>query len=244
MNDEFYVGYQPKAPPSLARTVKRISAGVVFAGLAVGALLILDQPKFAASRFEFGLYREYTGTIEDWPYPALVSANSRYTLVAPGKHGLFGLEKYQRRSVRLKGSLIERGTDRMIEVVPESLREVASVRPVEAAPPVIDLGAVTLRGEIVDSKCYFGVMNPGERKVHRDCAVRCISGGIPPAFIVRDAAGVVRTLLLTGENGEALHREVLPFVAEPVEISGVLVKSGSTLVLKAKPADFRRLQGI
>jgi len=73
--------------------------------------------------------------------------------------------------------------------------------------------------------------------------VRCISGGIPPAFVVRDASGVVRTLLLTGETGEPLHREVLPFVAEPVEISGDLVKSGPMLVLKAKPEQFRRLQG-
>jgi hypothetical protein len=235
MTDEFYVGYQPKAPPSLAKTVKRIAAGAVFAALAVGALLVLDQPKFAASRFEFGILREYTGTIEDWPTPALINAGSRYLFVAPGKHGVFGLERYQGRTVRLKGSIIERGTDRMLEVVPESLREVASVHPAEARS-VIDLGAVTLRGEIVDSKCYFGVMNPGERKVHRDCAVRCISGGIPPAFIVRDSSGVVRTLLLTGENGEALNREVLPFVAEPVEISGELVKSGSTLILKAKPA--------
>jgi hypothetical protein len=29
---------------------------------------------------------------------------------------------------------------------------------------------MTLTGEIVDSKCYLGVMNPGQGKVHRDCA--------------------------------------------------------------------------
>jgi hypothetical protein len=240
--EEFYVGYQPKAPRSLAKTVKRIVAGVVLTGLAVGILLVLDQ-RFAASKFEFGVYREYTGTIEDWPAPTLVTPNSSYVLVAPGKHGLSGLERYRQKSVRLKGSLIERGTDRLLEVVPDSMQEIASAPSTEASP-VIDLGAMTLRGEIVDSKCYFGVMNPGEHKVHRDCAVRCISGGIPPAFIVRDASGVVRTLLLAGENGGTLNREVLPFVAEPVEISGELVKSGSTLVLKANPAHFRRLQGV
>jgi len=33
----------------------------------------------------------------------------------------------------------------------------------------------------------------------------------------------------------------LPLVAEPLEISGVLVRTGSTLTLKADPARFRRI---
>jgi hypothetical protein len=84
------------------------------------------------------------------------------------------------------------------------------------------------------------VMNPGNGKVHRDCAVRCISGGAPPAFVARDASGDTRTLLLVGPEGRALNREVLPFVAEPLEISGELVRSGSMLVLKVNLAQFRR----
>jgi hypothetical protein len=51
-----------------------------------------------------------------------------------------------------------------------------------------------LRGEIVDTKCYLGVMTPGEDKVHRGCAVRCISRGVPPAFLVRDASADSRIL--------------------------------------------------
>jgi hypothetical protein len=84
-------------------------------------------------------------------------------------------------------------------------------------------------------------MNPGEHKVHRDCAVRCISGGVPPAFLARDAAGDARIILLVGDDARALSKEVLPFVAEPLEISGVLVRTGSTLTLKANPARFRRI---
>ena len=111
----------------------------------------------------------------------------------------------------------------------------------EAPRRTIDLGPVTLRGEIVDTKCYLGVMNPGEHKVHRDCAVRCISGGVPPAFLARDTSGDSRVLLLVGEDGRALSREVLPFVAEPLEISGVLVRTGPMLTLKADPARFRHV---
>jgi hypothetical protein len=240
MNDDFYVGYLPKAPANLGRVIARIAAGILLAGLIAGGLLIVGQPPFATSKFEYGTYRDYAGVIEEWPYPILVTDNASFLLVAPGKHGLSDTKGLQGKHVQLKGSLIERIPDRMIEVVPESIAVRTS--PLLAAPSrTIDLGPVTLRGEIVDTKCYLGVMNPGEHKVHRDCAVRCISGGVPPAFLARDASGNSRVLLLVGEDGRALSREVLPFVAEPLEISGVLVRTGSTLTLKADPARFRRI---
>lgn len=239
MNDDFYVGYLPKAPAKLGRIVARIAAGIVVAGCVAGTVLLLGQPPFAASKFGYGEYHDYDGTIEEWPYPILATENATFLLVAPGKHGLSDAVKgLQDKRVHLKGSLIERSPDRMLEVVPGSI--VAGTEPPSTPRRVMDLGRVTLRGEIVDSKCYLGVMNPGEHKVHRDCAVRCISGGVPPAFLVKDAAGDSRILLLVGSDGRALSREVLPFVAEPLEISGTLARSGTTLALKADPARFRR----
>jgi hypothetical protein len=241
MNDEFYVGYLPKAPVRLGKIVARIATGIVLAGLIVGGLLIVGQPPLASSKFEYGEYSDYSGVIEEWPYPILVADNASFLLVAPGKHGLSGSVKgLQGKHVQLKGSLIERTPDRMIEVVPASIA--VGTSPFPATPSrTVDLGPVTLQGEIVDTKCYLGVMNPGEHKVHRDCAVRCISGGVPPAFLARDASGDSRVLLLVDEDGRALSREVLPFVAEPLEISGVLVRIGNTLTLKADPARFRRI---
>jgi hypothetical protein len=98
-------------------------------------------------------------------------------------------------------------------------------------------------GEIIGvaSEREVGAMNPGESKVHRDCAVRCISGGAPPAFLARDASGEVKILLLVGADGRALNREVLRYVAEPLELSGHLLRAGSTLTLKADPTQFRRI---
>ena len=241
MNDDFYVGYVPKAPAGLGKIVARIAAGVLLAGLIAGGLLIFGQPPFATSKFEYGEYHDYAGVIEEWPYPMLVTDNASFLLVAPGKHGLSDTVKgMQGKHVQLKGSLIERTPDRMIEVAPASIAAGARRSPA-ASQRIIDLGPVTLRGEIVDTKCYLGVMNPGEHKVHRDCAVRCISGGVPPAFLARDASGDSRVLLLAGEDGRALSRKVLPFVAEPLEISGVLVRTGPTLTLKADPARFLRI---
>lgn len=239
MNEDFYVGYVPRAPAALGRRIKRIAIGLLAAGVTVGAALIIDQAPFAASKFEYGIYHDYTGVIEEWPYPILRSNSSSFLLVGTGKHGVSeAVRELQGKGVRLKASLIERGRDRMLEVVPGSMRETGA--DLAASVQEVDLGPVRLRGEIVDSKCYLGVMNPGNGKVHRDCAVRCISGGAPPAFIARDATGETPVLLLTGSDGRALHREVLPFVAEPILIVGELVRSGSHLILKAEPSGFRR----
>jgi hypothetical protein len=239
MNDDFYVGYLPKAPAGLGKKIRRLAIGLVLAACVAGAVLILDQPPYAASRFEYGNFREYAGVIDEWPYPILQTGEASFLLVAPGKHGLANAVKgLQGKSVRLQGALIERAEDRMLEVRPESLRETAPVA--VPARELLHLGAVKLRGEIVDSKCYLGVMNPGDGKVHRDCAVRCISGGAPPAFVARDDAGNTRVLLLTGSDGRQLHGEVLSFVAEPLEITGELVRYGSNVMLKAEPSQFRR----
>jgi len=239
MTEEFYVGYFPKAPGSLGRWVTRMAAALVLTVLVVCALLIFDQAPFAPSKFEYGVYREYSGVIEEWPYPVLRTSSSSFLLVAPGKHGLSGVAGLQGKSISLRGSLIERGQDRMLEVLRESLHETAPA-PSGITSELTELGPVRLRGEIVDSKCYLGVMNPGNGKVHRDCAARCISGGTPPAFVAQDAAAETQVLLLVGSDGRALNKEILSFVAEPLEISGKLVRSGSNLVLKAEPADFRR----
>jgi hypothetical protein len=69
-------------------------------------------------------------------------------------------------------------------------------------------------------------MNPGNGKVHRDCAVRCISGGIPPAFLVRDANGHTETLLLANWKPELLNH-----IAEPITIRGRLARSSGRLTL-------------
>ena len=79
-----------------------------------------------------------------------------------------------------------------------------------------------LGGEIVDSKCYLGVMNPGRSKVHRDCAARCLRGGIPPMLVTADA-----TYLLAGAEGA-------DFVGETVQVEGDVERSGDTLILRAK----------
>ena len=216
--------------------MKRAALGFFSLGAVVALLLVLEQGPFAAASFDFGHYTRYEGVLEEWPYPMLVTSTSRFLLVSERKHG-FEPGNLNGQQVRLRGALIRRRDDQMLEVESGSAEKIAAEHSHEKP---IDLGPIQLTGEIVDSKCYLGVMNPGSGKVHRDCAVRCISGGAPPAFLARDSSGEVRVLLLTGADGRALNREVLDYVAEPITVSGRIFRRGTTLILKAEPKDFRR----
>ena len=249
--EDFYVGYRPHAPASTAKFWRPRFAALLAIALLIGALLVLGQARFAAAFFEFGNERDFTGVVSEFPYPTLLVRRpgqtgdvpySRYLLVVFGKHGAGeAVRGLHGRQIELAGQLIYRDDQTMIEIAPESIREVSAGAAVSAPE---SLGRFTLRGEIVDSKCHLGVMKPGSMKPHRACAIRCISGGIPPLFVVRDGAGNTGYFLMTGEDGRAINKEVLDMVAEPLEISGEVLRSGSDLLLRAEPDRFKKLAQI
>jgi hypothetical protein len=238
MND-FYVGYLPKAPTALAGFLRRVM--VVLGLLAVSAALVLvaGQMPFANSMFEYGKVRSFEGVVVTRPVPTLLVARpgetgqqdkySRYLLVAPGKHGADDLVAgFDGKSVRLQGQLIYREGGTMVEITPGSITLVNTVAADQETTR--DLGPVTITGEIVDSKCYLGVMNPGQGKVHRDCAARCLSGGIPPIFVTTDGR---EQFLLIGSDGRALRPDALrEFVAEPITVRGELLQRGESRMLR------------
>lgn len=248
---DFYVGYQPRAPERLGRFVRRRVALLV-ALLTAAALLVVSQHELRpAARFEYGSPVELVGTLLAHPHPRLIVPRpgrtgalppvSSYALVAPWKHGADELVAgFDGQNVRLHATLAYRDGLVVAEVVPGSLRRAEGEGP--EPPSETALGERTLVGEIVDSKCFFGVMNPGELKTHRACAVRCISGGIPPVLCVRDAGGRASYFWLQSAAGTPVNREVLDLVAEPVEIRGEVVRAGENLVLRADPATYRRLE--
>ena len=91
---------------------------------------------------------------------------------------------------------------------------------------------ITLRGEIIDPKCYLGAMKPGGGKTHKACAMLCLSGGIPPMFVTRDAQRRETFYLLTMVNGSAATETVLPFVGDPVAITGRVEQHGDLLIVR------------
>lgn len=241
MND-FYTGYLPKAPEKLAGFLRKVIGALGVLAISIALVLAMKQMRFANSSFEYGKIRTVEGTIAAGPYPSLLverpgmtgqqSKYSRYLLVAPGKRGADGLVAgFEGKKVSVRGQLIYREGGTMVEITPGSIAVLDSV-PADQEP-TRNLGPVTVTGEIVDSKCYLGVMNPGEGKVHRDCAARCLSGGVPPIFVTSDG---VDQFLLVDPAGHALSHDALrEFVAEPITVHGELWRRGDSRLLRINP---------
>jgi hypothetical protein len=239
--EEFYVGYLPIAPRGLGKLIRNVCIALLGGAVLVALTLVLGLQKLPLSVFEFGQVQDFTGIIQAKPYPTLLvktgDSLAQFLLVAEGKHGA-EVAGFDGKTVQLKATRIYRDGLTMLEVAAGSLQAVN-----DAANPNVptnDLGTFTLVGEIVDSKCYLGVMNPGETKVHRECAVRCISGGIPPMLVARDGAGNKIALQLVSASGAPVNQDVLELVAEPVEITGQVVRAGEQLLLRADPKTYQR----
>jgi hypothetical protein len=245
MHDEFYIGYLPKAPAATARYVRRVvaalAAGLMAAGLALAVLL----PYLGEGVFEFGRVRDFHGVMrcDAATGPRLTDEEVDYLLVGPGKNGAIEMCGAAGQTVRLAGTLITRDGRRLIEtagparVLANGLVSAALAGEVkDSGEPSVSLGTMTLTGEIVDPKCYFGVMNPGEGRAHRACAILCLRGGITPVFVVRDRAGATAHLLITGPSGESITEALLRWVGEGVAGQGEVVRTGRWLAWRLDPA--------
>jgi methionine sulfoxide reductase heme-binding subunit len=238
---ELYVGYQKRAPPQLGRWLVRLVPALVLAAAALGTGLPTRQQPAEPGTFHFGHPQTFVGFLHERPYPRLdLGDGPDALLVAPGKHGAAAfVAGHDGARVRLRATLVERAGHRLLEVIPGSLTAEGGER--VPSRPASPLGERTLRGEIVDGKCYLGVMRPGSAKPHRDCAMRCLAGGLPPLLAVQDGRGQRSWLLLVAEDGVPLGPRVLDRVAEPVEVRGQLEQLGGWLVLTTRPEAIRRL---
>jgi hypothetical protein len=207
------------------------------AGLVLAVLFVARQQSFAASSFNFGGRDRLSGVVSIDPYPALTIGNERVWLVGPGKHGAEHLvAAFQGEMAEIEGALIQRGSMRALEVAAGRIS--ASPDPLFAAPTTVtDFGEMTLSGEIVDSKCYLGVMNPGEGTVHRDCAVACIRGGLPPLFRVRTDDGRTVLLTLLSRAGGRANAWAAPLAGRPLSLRGSvrLIQPGDEWQIRADP---------
>ncbi len=243
-NEEFFIGWQDKGPSGIMGFVKLRAFAFILVGLAVAAVAMTSQRPFASSNFEFGVVRTFEGSLEHVPFPILSvdrpggSEQSHWLLTVFGKRGADEFtQPLDGHRVRFQGSLIYRDNAVMVELVPDSIEDLGAAPTAQA---VAATGEVTLDGEIVDSKCFLGVMKPGQAKLHRACAARCISGGVPPVLLTRDADGLATYYLLVDADGSAVNDRVLSYVAEPVTITGQLEELGDLRILRADPAGYVR----
>jgi hypothetical protein len=237
MNDDFYIGYLDRSPTKLSRHTRGWVWILALVAVGLTALVAARQTPAEPGTFEFGIQRTFEGVLYETPLPVLrtVSAEGAVTnhlLVGTGKHGLPAFARgYSGERVRFQGSLIQRGVASMIELNDEHSFTVISQGEAEPRPAKEVLGPVVLRGELVDTKCYFGVMRPATGKVHRGCAVRCLSGGVPPGLLVRDGQDGATVVMLSGPGGAPLSYDV-QWAARWLEATGTLFSEEGTLRLE------------
>jgi hypothetical protein len=243
---DFYVGY--RALP--------LRLGFILAGLVIGLLGILALDAALVARFQQAAgpgswsdtAQTFEGTLVRDPYPVLWverdGARTAYLLVADSKRSAEAvLEGLPSGPASISGQLVERdGLDgvKMIEVNPGGAK--AGTSPALSVSPPVSVALATVKGEIVDSKCWLGVMRPGEGRVHKGCATVCILGGIPPALVTKGPDGAMTAYVLTDAAGAAIEpASIAEIVGDPVVVTGEVVRKGPLLFLRADLASLRRL---
>ena len=247
MNDEFYIGYDTPVPSG--------SRGVVFGALTfvigltavTAAVLVAGQKTFADASFEFGHPRDFEGNLVVEPYPQLLTDAGPIGLVAPGKHGADPLVRaFDGQRIKLRGTSIQRDGWSLIEMESDSVSIVSAANPSLLSGPsqVGSPSTMELTGEIVDAKCYLGVMNPGEGAVHRDCAGVCIRGGLPPMFATRLSTGQPVLMRMVTRAGQRLGSEIGLLAGKPVVVRGAITSDLATgrWTLSADLQDYRLRQ--
>jgi hypothetical protein len=227
--DEHFIGWLPM-PAGFRRFLGPVGIGLLIA-LPVVALVAAGAQRPPSS----GQWDDTTVTVEGVlvadPYAMLLvpgeEGDRTVLLVEEGKFGAADrAREFTGRAVRVTGTRLHREDREMVELAagPEGVQPLVAepvwAERLRAIRPNI-VGPVTLRGEVVDSKCFLGAMRPGNGKTHRACAARCIAGGIPP-MLVTTVDGRAEFYLLTTADGRPAADSVIDVVGDSIEVRGVV----------------------
>lgn len=265
--DEFYVGYLPAVPRGIASRVKAALAAIFVAGAAItgiGAALQRDP-----GRAEWAERSTIAGVFGALPYPHIIRDDQQGTvlLVCEGKHapgveswcgpaptglgtastpvdGRIDVRALDGLHVEVSGQLIRRldgrgGNLQVFELGAGAGDFKASSPPLVPRAPASAPEQVTLIGEIVDPKCFLGVMKPGEGRTHRACAWLCVRGGIAPVLKVDGEPG--RGVVIATAEGGPANLQVLDLAGDRVELLGELIRQDGLEILRLGPDEIRRV---
>ena len=248
-NRPFFIGWESTTSPAITKFLKRFVLSLILISILGAGLLAVSQKSVSDGLFEFGKPREFSGVLVRDPVPILlldepVDGKFFYYLVHPLKNGFPDsvASEFHLNHVSIKGTYIGNKTDAMIEVIPGSVNPTGkNTQSQTSSQTPTDQGTVSLTGEIVDSKCHLGVMNPGRFKPHRACAIQCIRGGIPPLLVTQSHDGQLNQFLIVNTDGSPINRSILDLIAIPVTITGQLKTSGPISIIYTSKDNIRSL---
>ena len=250
--NDFFIGWQEELPPSNRKAILKLLIVFTILGVIVIILFITNQSKFNNHFFRLGEISEVVGVYHKQPVPILKDARGNFDqemsndllLVGYGKTGAEGImESIQSDvgnlvgdTIKIRGSLIYGDGKSVFELTKQKNSFIEIIgKSNDIIDDKIHRSAVTLTGEIIDPKCYFGVMKPGEGKIHKSCAIRCISGGIPPVLKVMDN-GNNSYYIITGKDGIKINSKILKFIAQPIKIRGEMYRIHGWNFLEIDPS--------
>jgi len=247
--ESFFVGYL-KTPGKLALFYVFVVPIVIGIGIGIGVAFGSAQGDPGEGRF-FPGYKTITGVLRADPYPVIHTLpdeehpnGQTVTLTGPGKVGAVRFVKdLDGQVVDVGGVFIARGAHRVLQVggrvrIRATQKDLTDAEKAfqPAAPETV--GRYTLKGEIVDSKCYLGAMRPGQGKIHMACANYCLHGEIAPVLVTYSNDGPdaeVFVYLMAGPDGGPIDKALLDYTSLAVAVTGEVERRGDLYVLKVDP---------
>jgi hypothetical protein len=234
--EDFFIGYSTSVPTRLVRFLVPLAVAFLLASGAA-AFLISSTINDTGSG-TYGEDVDLVGWLQAAPGPILrVPADPQrgaahaLLLNGDGKSGVSSrARELDGRLVRVKGTLLHRGSIDMLATREEDMQPEAGTRDGPAAAR--SLGRYRLNGEICDGKCSLGAMRPGSGLAHKACANLCLTGGVPPVFVSTGPVAGASFMLLTGPGGKALSDKVYDLMALRVALDGEIVSIDDLLVFE------------
>ena len=256
MNDDFYVGWSGEAPKGYASKGLQFFVGGLLAMLLVAVLFVTNQSKYIDSEYEYGVLQEVSGYLVQNPMWGIRVEEEGMIKTIPivgfGKMGpgptltemMETHELQEGTMVTLRGMLTHYQGKYLMELTEGANSLVSSGQQVMLERNIEMKGVSTLEGEIMDPKCFFGVMNPAFKAVHRSCAIRCISGGMPPLLAIRENGVFVDYYFVHGAQMEAINKQILPYVGVPVKLTGTIATYDDWKSMVIDPDDLEIAWGL
>jgi len=239
-NDSFFIGWSNKTPSGYLKKTRLFVLSIIPIILLAAFAFIKSQKPVNNAAFEFGTLTTVEGTLIKKPVPMLrMNVGNDLSGAPVFQHLLlvdvmkFGAEKaisemekiaghsLYGRAVKLNGTLIYYNGKTVLELTEGGSAFIGlSGQKAYADLAKEDKGTAKLRGEIVDTKCFFGVMKPGNGKTHKSCAVRCLSGGIPAILATENKSGQQDYYIILGEDGQSINMDLLDFTADHIQLTG------------------------
>lgn len=249
----FFVGYRPM-PAALTRWYRPLAALLIAASGLGGYWLGAQQAGAGPGHWDTTATVTAQGVLMLRPYPVLHRLNPAHPggvesllLVRQGKHSADSWARaFDQQWVSVRGYPVTRGRWTLLEIPGQDAISAApdgatdNRRQLRELLDIAPLGAAELAGEIVDSKCFLGVMKPGAGLTHKACAELCLRGGIPPILVAKDAQGQQSGYLLARADGASASVALAPFAADPVRVTGQLQRQGGLLLLRVDEDGVRR----